>query len=203
MGAITERFARAVAYASRIHAEQTRKSSGSPYLSHLLGVAALVMDAGGDEDECVAALLHDAVEDQGGARTAEQIRLRFGAKVARIVQACSEDREAHAAWIDRKRAAIRKVASADSSALLVLTADKLHNVQSLRAEYRRQGDGVWTHFNGGREGALWYFRAVASAIRAAGGSALVGELDEAVRGLEREVGQSRAGPPPVLGGGRR
>ncbi len=194
MDLIADRFSSAVAYASALHRGQRRKSSGSPYLSHLLAVAALVMGAGGDEDECIAALLHDAVEDQGGAPTAEEIRRRFGDRVAGIVLECSEKREPGWSWIDRKRDAVQSVAGAGPSARLVLSADKLHNARSLISDYRAGGESIWERFRGKRDGTLWYYRAMASAIESAGGSALQGDLEDAVRGLELV---SRAGRQPT------
>ena len=181
---MTDRFADAMAFAESLHRGQRRKSSGCPYIAHLLGVASLVMEAGGTEDECIAALLHDAVEDQGGARTAADIRRRFGPTVAGIVDACSEDKRRDRGWRARKEAAVRSVLDHDSSVLLVLSADKLHNARSLRAEHRRVGDRVWDSFRGGRDGTLWYYRAMADAISRAGGSPLAGELEAAVRILE-------------------
>lgn len=189
---MSDRFCEAVALASRLHRGQFRKGNGSPYLSHLLGVAALVMDAGGDEDECIAALLHDAVEDQGGAPTAGIIRRRFGSRVAQAVEECTEDRSLGQSWKDRKAASVRRVPKLTPSALLVLSADKLHNARSLAAALREAGSGVWARFHGGRAGTLWYYRAMADAIAAAGGGPLGRELEEAVRDLERIV---RAGEP--------
>ncbi|MXY69878.1 MAG: HD domain-containing protein [Acidobacteriia bacterium] len=181
---MTERFSSALAYANDLHRHQRRKGSAVPYVSHLLSVAALVMEAGGSEDECIAALLHDAVEDQGGAGTADEIRHRFGAEVARIVEACSEDKGAGRTWTERKRSAVSKVAGMDASARLVLTADKLHNIRSVVSEHAKIGDAVWWRFGGGREGTLWYYRAMADAIAGAGGSRLLRELRAAVDNLE-------------------
>ncbi len=181
---MTDRFSKAVAYANSLHRDQRRKGSGCPFIAHPLAVAALVIEAGGSEDECIAALLHDAVEDQGGAPTAAEIRRRFGDRVADTVGACTEDPAWGWTWIERKSGAIRNVATADASALLVLSADKLHNARSLAAAYRERGDRVWERFHGGREGTLWYFRAMTDSIARAGGSPLHDELDRAVRELE-------------------
>ncbi|MDE0262517.1 MAG: HD domain-containing protein [Bryobacterales bacterium] len=181
---MTDRFSSALAYANDLHRHQRRKGTSVPYVSHLLSVAALVMEAGGSEDECIAALLHDAVEDQGGAETAEEIRHRFGPEVARIVEACSEDKGAGRTWTERKRAAVSKVAGMDAAARLVLTADKLHNIRSVISEHAKIGDVVWWRFGGGREGTLWYYRAMADAVGEAGGSGLLRELRVAVETLE-------------------
>ena len=191
---MANRFSGAVAFASTLHRGQQRKSNGSPYFSHLLAVTALVMGAGGDEDECIAALLHDAVEDQGGARTAEEIRQRFGDRVAGIVLECSEKREPGLSWIERKRHSLQSVASASPSARLVLSADKLHNVRSLISDYRAGGESIWERFRGKRDGTLWYYRSMADAIESAGGSALQGDLKDAVRRLEAAA---RAGVRPA------
>lgn len=189
---MSDRFCEALALATQLHRGQRRKGNGNPYLSHLLGVAALVMEAGGDEDECIAALLHDAVEDQGGAPTARLIRRRFGSRVAQVVEECTEDRSVPQSWRDRKSASVRRVANLTPSALLVLSADKLHNARSLTAAHREAGSAVWHRFHGGRDGTLWYYRAMVDAIAAAGGGPLARELEKAVRDLERTV---RVGEP--------
>lgn len=181
---MTDRFSRALVFAESRHRGQVRKAGGCAYVAHLLGVASLVMEAGGNEEECIAALLHDAVEDQGGARAAAEIRCRFGSPVADIVKACSESKHPGEDWRSRKESAIRRVSSCSPSALLVLSADKLHNARSLVAAYRRIGESVWESFRGGREGTLWYYRAMADAIARTGANPLVGELEAAVRALE-------------------
>lgn len=181
---MTDRFSLALVFAESLHRGQVRKATGCAYVAHLLGVASLVMEAGGTEDECIAALLHDAVEDQGGARTAAEIRRRFGSAVAETVEACSESKYPGEDWKSRKESAIRHVSSCGPSALLVLSADKLHNARSLAAAYRSVGESVWESFRGGREGTLWYYRAMADAISRTGANPLVGELMEAVRALE-------------------
>ena len=181
---MTDRFALALVFAESLHRGQIRKASGCAYVAHLLGVASLVMEAGGSEEECIAALLHDAVEDQGGARTAAEIRRRFGSGVAAIVEACSESKHPGEDWRSRKESAVRNASSCSPSARLVLTADKLHNARSLLASYRRVGEPVWASFRGGRDGTLWYYRAMADAIAGASANPLVGELEEAVGALE-------------------
>ena len=184
---MSDRFATALTYAVTLHRDQVRKGSGCPYVSHLLAVASLVMEAGGSEVECIAALLHDAVEDQGGARTAAEIRRRFGGQVADIVETCTEDRTPGRTWKERKRGAIRKVAEADGPARLVLSADKLHNARSLIAAYRRRGERLWERFRGGRDETLWYYRTMSEALALAGGSPLQDELERSVRDLEAVV----------------
>ena len=185
---MTDRFSDALAFAHDLHRHQRRKGNGSPFIAHLLGVASLVIEAGGGEDECIAALLHDAVEDQGGPRTAAEIRRRFGDRVAGIVDGCTERRSPEMTWKDRKQAAVRRVSEADGSVLLVVSADKLHNARSLLAAHRESGDEVWYRFGGGRDGTLWYYRAMADAIAHAGGSPLLDALKRTVAELEQLAG---------------
>jgi (p)ppGpp synthase/HD superfamily hydrolase len=156
---LSERFSDALTYANELHREQWRKGSQIPYVSHLLAVTGLVLEHGANEDEAVAAVLHDAVEDCGGREQLERIRQRFGDRVAAIVDGCSDslalnprDKED---WHDRKEryhARLREME--DSSVLLVSAADKLHNARATLADVRRLGAGVWERFSGGREGSL-------------------------------------------------
>jgi (p)ppGpp synthase/HD superfamily hydrolase len=189
---LTDRFSDAVVAALRLHRGQVRKTSTVPYVSHLLRVAGIVLDHGADEDTAIAAVLHDAVEDQGGARTAEQIRRQFGDRVASVVQECSDtDQTPKPPWRKRKEDYLAHLPSASPAARLIAAADKLDNTRSLLADYRRMGEAVWQHFRGGRDGTLWYFRSVCSILQKVDPSALVDELDRAVRELEREAGQGR------------
>lgn len=159
------RFEEALAYAARLHANQRRKLSDTPYVAHLLAVAAIVLEYGGDEDEAIAALLHDAVEDQGGHAVLGEIEKRFGQRVARIVDDCSD---AHVSpkppWRERKERHLIRLAAASDSARLVIAADKLHNLRSLVRDYRSQGSELWTWFSGGRDGTLWYYREMLVAL---------------------------------------
>jgi GTP pyrophosphokinase len=162
---LTERFDTALAFAVGVHRGQLRKGTPVPYAAHVLGVAAIVLEHGGTENEAIAALLHDAVEDQGGAPTLEAIRERFGAAVARIVESCSDCMGApKPPWRERKEQYIAHLAQASASALLVSAADKLYNLRSVARDLRRGGDEVWGRFSGGREGSLWYYRAVTDAV---------------------------------------
>jgi (p)ppGpp synthase/HD superfamily hydrolase len=184
--ALGPRFEEALTYAARLHREQVRKGSGVPYLSHLLGVAGIALEHGASEDEAIAALLHDAVEDQGGAPTLAEIRRRFGDTVADIVAGCSDtDVVPKPPWRPRKEAYVAHLASASPSARLVSAADKLHNARSILTDYRRLGEGVWTRFAGGKEGTLWYYRAVVQAFRAYDPTPLVDELERTVEEMER------------------
>ena len=184
--ALGPRFEEALTYAARLHREQVRKGSGVPYLSHLLGVAGIALEHGASEDEAIAALLHDAVEDQGGAPTLAEIRRRFGDTVADIVAGCSDtDVVPKPPWRPRKEAYVAHLASASPSVRLVSAADKLHNARSILTDYRRLGEAVWSRFTGRKEGTLWYYRAVVQAFRAYEPTPLVDELERAVEEMER------------------
>ena len=155
------RFMRAFAIAAEKHAGQTRKASATPYIAHLMGVASLVLEAGGDEDLAIAALLHDVVEDCGGAPMLKEVRRSFGARVARIVDGCTDaDTNPKPPWRERKETYLRHLKKADADTRLVSAADKLNNVRSILADYRQIGESIWSRFNGGREGTLWYYRAL-------------------------------------------
>ena len=178
---VSSRLAEALSYVAALHAEQRRKVSGEPYLAHLLAVAAIVMEHGGNEDETIAALLHDAVEDQGGMATLEEIRRRFGPSVAEIVEGCSDAMVSpKPPWRQRKDAHIARLREASASVRLVVAADKLHNAGSLVREYRRRGESLWASFHGGRDGSLWYYRAMTDALKQAAATPIVEELDRAV-----------------------
>lgn len=159
--ALSPRFREALATAFHYHSRQVRKGSGVPYLSHLLAVAAMVLENGGDEDVAVAALLHDAVEDQGGDATLEVIRTRFGDRVASLVRACSDCLESpKPPWRERKEAYLQHLETASADALLITLADKIHNARTIAEDLEREGAGVWDRFRGGRSGTLWYYRSL-------------------------------------------
>lgn len=190
-----KRFNDALGFAARLHATQTRKGSGTPYIGHLLAVAAIAIDAGADEDEAIAALLHDAVEDQGGKPTLRRIRRRYGNRVARIVKGCTDAfRTPKPPWCERKTTFIARLGVASPSVRLIVAADKLHNARAVLADLSERGDDVWPRFNTGRDGTLWYYRAVANALHRAGDptdarfAALLAELDQTVATLEQESG---------------
>jgi len=189
------RFLEALNYACRLHSSQRRKGSDVPYVAHLLSVAALVLEHGGNEDEAIAALLHDAVEDQGGAATAAEIVNRFGPNVAAIVEGCTDtDQEPKPAWQARKEAHLSRLAAASRSVQLVIAADKLHNVRSLIADYRLLGESLWQLFSGGRQGTLWYYRAASQSLSHLHGTPLVAELDRALDQLDRLAASGRDEP---------
>ncbi len=191
---LSPRFSEALVYACQLHGQQVRKGSGIPYVSHLLGVAALALEHGASEDEAIAALLHDAVEDQGGPPVRDDIEHRFGARVAAIVSACTDaDTTPKPPWRGRKEQYLAHLTTADQGVRLVSAADKLHNVRSLLVDYRVHGDQLWERFSGGKDGTLWYYRAVVKILAAGPSSALVDELDRAVSDLERLVTNPGAG----------
>ncbi|GIW05999.1 MAG: hypothetical protein KatS3mg060_0804 [Dehalococcoidia bacterium] len=182
------RFDNALLFAAELHRAQRRKGTAIPYLAHLLGVTSLVLEHGGDEDEAIAALLHDAVEDHGGAPVLAEIRRRFGERVADIVAACSDTVETpKPPWRERKRAYLAHLETATPSVLLVSAADKLHNARTILADFRREGEAVWTRFNGGREGTLWYYRALAEAFTRLGPIELAEELARVVAALPEDA----------------
>ena len=185
-----EKFEAALVYAARLHQDQTRKGSGIPYVNHLLAVAAIVGENGGTEEEVVAALLHDAPEDHGGRARLEEIRERFGDAVAEIVAGCTDTYEdPKPAWRPRKEAYVAHVRTAPASVRLVSAADKLHNARSILADLRVSGDALWGRFTGGKEGTIWYYRALTSALGAAGtNAAVVEELGRVVRKMESLAG---------------
>jgi (p)ppGpp synthase/HD superfamily hydrolase len=182
---LTERFTQALTYAHQLHATQKRKASGIPYISHLLGVASIALEYGANEDEAIAALLHDAIEDQGGAATREEIRRQFGDNVTAIVDGCTDaDTTPKPPWKQRKEAYITHIPTASPSVLLVSCADKLYNARSILKDYRLMGDAVWERFQGGKEGTLWYYRALVDAFKQNKITQLIEELERVVTELE-------------------
>lgn len=183
---MTSRFEQALVFAAQLHKDQRRKGSGVPYVSHLLAVAALVIEHGGDEDEAIAALLHDAIEDQGGPKAREEIRRRFGDRVTEIVDGCTDSETVpKPPWKERKLAYIAHLAGASSSVRLVSAADKLHNARSILIDYRGLGEEIWQRFQGRKTGTLWYYRSVLDVLSHSGKTPLVEELDRVVRELEQ------------------
>jgi GTP pyrophosphokinase len=186
---LTDRFFDAVRYAADAHAGQLRKGTNVPYFGHLMGVASIVLDAGGDEDEAIAALLHDAAEDAGGRGRLEDIRTRFGDRVARIVEACTDSwTTPKPPWIERKRAYVEHARHLPPDALRVSAGDKVHNAYAILRDLRLHGDTVWKRFNAPPADVLWYYESLVTAYREAGGGPLVEELARIVRGIEREIG---------------
>lgn len=195
---LTARFEEALSYAAQLHAKQIRKGSGVPYVSHLLGVASLVLEHDGNEDEAIAALLHDAIEDQGVTR--EQIAAKYGEAVAEIVQGCTDGvpdatTGQKPPWRQRKEAYIAHIDDTRPASIrLVSAADKLHNIRSIITDYRTQREELWSRFSGGRE-TIWYYRALSDRFLEVGSTAdppglraLLDELQFAVLELERIAG---------------
>lgn len=183
---LTARFREALDHAFDLHREQRRKGSGTPYVAHLLGVSSIVLEHGGDEDEAIAALLHDAVEDQGGDRARREIRARFGERVADIVEGCTDaDVQPKPPWRQRKEAYLAHLPQAPPSVLLVSCADKLYNARTILADLRRVGDALWGRFRGGRDGTLWYYRGLVDVFSRTGPVPLATELARVVR----EIGE--------------
>jgi (p)ppGpp synthase/HD superfamily hydrolase len=184
---LSPKFSEALVLTHRLHAQQTRKSNPPiPYIMHLLGVCSIVLEYGGSEEEAIAGLLHDAVEDQGGQPTEDVIRRCFGDKVADIVRGCTDaDTIPKPPWRARKEKYIAHLAETDASTRLVSAADKLHNARAILSDYRQVGEKVWERFTGGREGTLWYYRALVTAFRSFGTSPLIEELDRTVCEIER------------------
>jgi (p)ppGpp synthase/HD superfamily hydrolase len=186
------RFLRAFQFAAEKHAGQTRKASSTPYVAHLMGVASLVLEFGGDEDLAIAALLHDVVEDCGGAPMLKEVRRKFGTRVAKIVDGCTDsDIDPKPPWLERKETYIRHLKSADAETRLVSAADKLNNVRSILSDYREVDELVWDRFSGGREGTLWYYRALLEEFLRKP-NRLIRELELAVEELEVTASQARA-----------
>jgi GTP pyrophosphokinase len=155
-------------------------------MAHLMGVASLVLEFGGDEDMAIAALLHDVVEDCGGAPMLKEVRRKFGTRVAKIVDGCTDsDVDPKPPWRERKEAYIRHLKTADADTRLVSAADKLNNVRSILADYREVGEAVWARFHGGRDGTLWYYRALLGEF--------LREPNRLIRELELAVSELEAG----------
>lgn len=182
---LTERFEQALVYATRLHADQIRKATGVPYISHLLSVAALVLEDGGDEDEAIAALLHDAIEDQGGKATRAEIYRLFGERVGSIVDGCTEfDTEIKAPWRDRKQHYLEQLRQGSTSVRRVALADKLHNARTILLDYRQQGENLWSAFTTGKEGLLWFYHSLLELYQPPDPSPMAGELRRVVEELD-------------------
>lgn len=183
------RFLRAFVFAAEKHSGQTRKASTIPYIAHLMGVASLVLEAGGDEDLAIAALLHDVVEDCGGAPMLKEVRRRFGKRVAKVVDGCTDaDTYPKPPWRERKEKYIRHLKAADADTRLVSAADKLNNVRSILSDYRALGESVWSRFNGGREGTLWYYRTLRDQFLRHKRNRITRDLELAVNELDSLAG---------------
>jgi (p)ppGpp synthase/HD superfamily hydrolase len=185
------RFLRAFEFAADKHKGQTRKASTIPYIAHLMGVASLVLEAGGDEDLAIAALLHDVVEDCGGLPMLKEVRRRFGSRVAQVVDGCTDaDTDPKPPWRERKEKYILHLKKANADTRLVSAADKLNNMRSILSDYRAIGESVWSRFNGGREGTLWYYRTLLDVFLRHPRNRITRDLELAVNELESLAGRS-------------
>ena len=187
---LSEKFRSAIDFAFQLHKDQIRKGSNVPYISHLMAVTGLVLESGGDEDEAIAAVLHDAVEDQGGLATLEEIRCRFGDKVASIVKECSDSFSTpKPPWRERKEKYLQKLETASPSVLKISLADKFHNIRSLYWAYLRYGEKTWANFRGGKEGTLWYYHELSKVFHKHNANFMLQEFDRYLEQLEKEIGK--------------
>ena len=190
---LTNRFFAAIAYASDAHKEQVRKSTDIAYISHPFGVASLVIEAGGDEDQAIAGLLHDVAEDCGGEPRLTEIAEKFGDRVAHIVRGCSDslvvEEDKKAPWRDRKEAHIEHLRSSNSDVLLVTAADKTHNARAISTDIQSIGNKVWDRFNSDQEQILWYYNSVYKVLLDGGvTSTLLNPLKTAIGIMEKSGG---------------
>lgn len=173
-----QKFDEALALASELHRKQNRKGTPIPYISHLMAVAGIVLEANAYhpmdniEDVAIGALLHDAIEDQGHKIDLDQIKEKFGGTVYRIVLECSdaivtEKGQEKPPWKDRKRAYLDKIAGKSQETLLVSCADKMHNARCIMFDHDRIGDDIWDRFNAGKDGTIWYYRSLAEELEKA------------------------------------
>jgi len=201
---MSTRFDHALLFASQVHREQDRKKSGIPYISHLLGVTSIVLDYGGDEEMAIAALLHDAVEDHGGRPMLKVIEQLFGARVAKIVDGCTdsyaEDPKKKESWERRKFRYLRRIRHEDAETRFVSAADKLYNVRAVLRDLRYDGEIVFTRFSAPKVKTLWYYRSLVREYRAGGIThrlkPLIDDLDRVVTEVEHLSGVLATSPPP-------
>jgi (p)ppGpp synthase/HD superfamily hydrolase len=184
---LSQLFEQALVYATKAHCNQTRKQTGIPYIAHILGVTAIAMEFGADEAEAIGALLHDTVEDCGGAERLKDIKAKFGENVANIVEGCTDaDETPKPPWLQRKEKYLAHLSNTNASTRLVSAADKLHNARAIVADLRKQGLEVFERFKGKRDGTLWYYRSLVSGFRKFSDHRdLVDELDRVVTEIEK------------------
>ena len=185
---LTDRFVSALQFAHDVHRSQIRKDTTIPYVSHLLSVAGLVLESGGDEDLAIAGLLHDAVEDAeeiSGEEMSDRIRSKFGDRVANIVDGCSDAKSSPGGskppWRSRKEAYIKHLRSASDDVLRVSIADKVHNARSIATDQDRLGAELWTRFSSSNEESRWYYTSLRDIYKERiSDSYLIKELDIAI-----------------------
>ena len=189
MPELTARFDEAFRYAHEVHRSQKRKGTDAPYIGHLMGVASIVLDDGGTEDEAIAALLHDAAEDHGGRGRLADVKARFGDAVAQIVEDCTDSWQTpKEPWNERKRAYVHHARRLARPSLRVSAADKVHNAYAILRDLRNSGERVWERFSAAPDDVMSYYEGLVRSYREAGGGPLVDELDRIVRGIRREMG---------------
>lgn len=193
MTRLTRRFDEALVYAREAHQGQVRKGTNIPYFAHLMGVAAIAIEAGASEDQAIAALLHDAVEDQGGADRLADIRARFGEEVARIVDDCSDSEgDPKPPWKERKLAYLASLRKKPETSLLVSLADKIHNAEAILCDLECHGDVVFDRFTGRKDGTLWYYDALATAFAERMPGAWSSRLSRVVAAMREASGTTAA-----------
>jgi len=164
-----------------------------------MAVAALVLEGGGDEDLAIAGLLHDVVEDCGGMPRLREIRKMFGARVAKVVEGCTDSfSDPKLPWLVRKNEYLQRLKHEDADTRLVSASDKLHNVRTVTADYRQQGESIWKRFSGGRDGTLWYYRALNDEFQRRKGNRITRELAVAMQQLEKVTGVKPSGTAQKL-----
>ena len=184
---LSDKYSEALAFAFDLHRGQQRQGSGVPYVAHLLGVSSLVLEYGGDENQAIAGLLHDAVEDQGGSETLAAVRERFGEDVAAIVAACSDSIDPpRPPWRRRKELYLDHLGKSPGRSQLVAACDKLYNARAILSDLRQVGDRLWDRFSGGKQGVLWYYGALAATFTIE--SPVVGELGRVVQDIVSNTG---------------
>ena len=186
--AFSDRFVDALGYASKAHAGQIRRADGRPYIAHLLRVAGLVIQEGGSEDEAIAALLHDAAEDQGGLARLEDIRNRYGNRVADTVEECTDTfAEPKPPWRRRKERHLAEMDRSSPGAVLVLLADKLDNARTMLRQHRVHGEGQWARSGKQPGDVRWYYRALAERLAPLRPGPLADELVRTCAELDLEI----------------
>lgn len=196
----SDRLLRAMAVAAQIHGTQVRKHTTIPYLSHLLGACSIALDYGATEDEAIAALLHDAIEDGRPTAAARATVWSFGDEVGRIVEGCTDaDTHPNPPWRERKEAYVARLATEDRPVLLVSASDKLHNARSIVRDLSGVGEAVWERFSVPKADTLWYYRSLVTTFRCnpAHTPALIDELDRTVTEMARLASARPAGPEPT------
>ncbi len=196
---LTDRLIAAFGEAVRLHADQCRRGSGAPYVSHPFRVAGMVLDYGADETTAIAALLHDTVEDQGGLELAGKLRTIFGDAVVALILECSDSTgpkgTPKAPWKERKERYLAGLPDRSPQARLIIACDKLDNLRGLLRDLHRFGPVFWENFHGGRDGTMWFYREVVRLLGASGDCPLTGELTAELQRLAASV--EKAGRPSV------